>query len=186
MYDTCNWYILILIPQRVFLLFLFDGEQTVSSSLSVYGDTCAVVLDVFVSIVLSWFITCNLGIVRSSGEFRLLLFVVSLFVKFLAVFLCLLFGFFLFVFRLVFLSRFHGEFLGLDFFLGHFYLAVEAEAVSVAQEDMLVVISVPVLLQYGRNFIAGEVIGILFRMLDIVIIGDTAVFCNLLVVGTEE
>ena len=108
MYDTCNRYILILIPQRVFLLFLFDGEQTVSSSLSVYGDTCAVVLDVFVSIVFSRFITSNLGIVRSSGEFRLLLFVVSLFVKFLAVFLCLLFGFFLFVFRFVFLSLFHG------------------------------------------------------------------------------
>ena len=51
---------------------------------------------------------------------------------------------------------------------------------------MLVVISVPVLLQYGRDFIAGEIIGILFRMLDIVIIGDTSVLGHLLVIGTEE
>ena len=183
MYDTCNRHILVLVPQRILLFFLFDGHQTVGSRLSVHGDTVAVILTI---LIFCRFVSGNLGIVRSSRELGLLFLVVSLLVEFLSAFLGLFPGFLLGIFRSVFLGRFHGEFLSLDFFLGHFYLAVEAEAVSVTQEDMLVVISVPVLLQYGRDFIAGEIIGILFRMLDIVIIGDTSVLGHLLVIGTEE
>ena len=54
------------------------------------------------------------------------------------------------------------------------------------EEDVLVVVAIPVLLQHGRNFVGGETLGEELRMLDVVIIGDTSVLRHLLVIGAEE
>ena len=51
---------------------------------------------------------------------------------------------------------------------------------------MLVVQSVPVLFQNGRNFIGGKRFGVDFRMFDVIIVGNTAVLGHLLMIGTEE
>lgn len=51
---------------------------------------------------------------------------------------------------------------------------------------MLVVQSVPVLFQNGRNFIGGKRFSVDFRMLDVIIVGNTAVLGHLLMIGTEE
>ena len=54
------------------------------------------------------------------------------------------------------------------------------------KEDVLVVQSVPVLFQNGRNFVGGKRFGVDFRMLDVIIVGNTAVLGHLLMIGTEE
>ena len=86
----------------------------------------------------------------------------------------------------IFLGRSHSEFLGLYFFFGHLHLAAEAHVVAMGEEDVLVVVAIPVLLQDGWNFVCGKAFGKQFRMLDVVIVGDTSVFRHLLVVRTEE
>ena len=54
------------------------------------------------------------------------------------------------------------------------------------EEDVLIVVAIPVLLQHGRYFVGGETLGEKLRMLDVVIIGNTSVLRHLLVVGAEK
>ena len=63
----------------------------------------------------------------------------------------------LFLFIPLFL-RLHRKLLGLDLLLGHLHQAVETEVVTVTQEDMLVVVTVPVGREHRRNLSIGEVL----------------------------
>ena len=108
-------------------------------------------------------------------------------IKFLSFFLGLLHGFFLGIALGVVFGRFHGKLLCLDFFLGHAYFALETETIAMREEDVLVIISVPVLFEHGRNFALCETLLEEVWMLDIVIVGDTSILRYLLVErGKEE
>ena len=132
------------------------------------------------------FVSCNLGIVRTTHVFVLIRLVEGFLIKFLSFFLGLLHGFFLGIALGVVFGRFHGKLLCLDFFLSHAYFALETETIAMREEDVLVIISVPVLFEHGRNFALCETLLEEVWMLDIVIVGDTSILRYLLVERGEE
>ena len=87
---------------------------------------------------------------------------------------------------LFFLLRLLGELAGLDLLLGHRNLFVEADIITVTQEDVLVVVTVPVFLQYGRNLVLRITVSVRLGMGDVGIVGDTTVLGSLLVVCREQ
>ena len=127
---------------------------------------------------------CNLGVVGATGEG--LFPVVFVFVElptfahgFEAVVLFLLEGVVVFL-------RLDGKLAGFDFFLGHFHLPVEAEAITVGEEEVLVVVTVPVAFEHGGYFLGGIVVAEAFGVGDIVVVEDTSVLGDLLVIGGAE
>ena len=87
----------------------------------------------------------------------------------------------------VLLLRLHSKLLSLDFFLGHTYLAAEANVVAMGKEDVLVLVAVPVLLEYGWYLACGKVVVKTLRVLDVFVVGYAAILRNLLVnCGVDE
>ena len=76
--------------------------------------------------------------------------------------------------------------LGFYLFLRHLHFAAESHVVAMGEEDVLVVVTIPVLLQDGRDFVRSIIVCKQLWMLDVVIVGNTSVFGHLLVVRTEE
>ena len=54
------------------------------------------------------------------------------------------------------------------------------------EEHMLIIISIPILLQYGWNFLLAITIAERFWMRDVGIIGNTTILCDLLMIQRKE
>ena len=177
--ETGHRHIFVFHPRCVGRCFWSHGEQTVCCLLVERNAPCLVVGLCRVC----RFVTSNDGISWSAGKcsFHVLLVVIVT-----------AFGFgpaaraFFVACCLVFLFCLYGKFSCLDFFLGHLHLAVEAHAVAVAEEDVLVVIAVPVLLQHRGNFVFPVCIVEHLGIGNIPVICYTAVFGHLLMIGTEQ
>ena len=79
-----------------------------------------------------------------------------------------------------------GKFLCLAFLLRHGHLAVEADAVAVCEEDVLVVVAVPVVREDGGNLVLHEVVFERFGVCDVFVVSDATVLRLFLMVGAEE
>ena len=86
----------------------------------------------------------------------------------------------------LFLLWFHGELSGFQLLVSHLYFPVETNVISVTQEKMLVVVTVPVLWQDCRDFIFRIAVLERLWMSDIFVVGDTAILCRLLMTGREQ
>ena len=75
-----------------------------------------------------------------------------------------------------------GKTTGLDFLLGHWYLAIETDIISVGESSMKGISAIPVAAQQDGNFVLGICFGSSFRMGDIFVIGDAAILRQLQVV----
>ena len=184
--ETGDWHVLILEEEGVLGCFLLLCQKTVGCCLSVHCETSGVSLHHILVGFKGRFVSCNLGIVRTTHVFVLIRLVEGFLIKFLSFFLGLLHGFFLGIALGVVFGRFHGKLLCLDFFLGHAYFALETETIAMREEDVLVIISVPVFFEHGRNFALCETLLEEVWMLDIVIVGDTSILRYLLVERGEE
>ena len=116
----------------------------------------------------------------------LVLLVVCRLVKLLPVALRLAASSLLLLRSLVRLLGLDGKLTCLYLFRRHWHIAVEAHTVAVVEEDMLVVISVPVLLQHRGNLVGRKRLVEHLRMGDIRVVGDTSILRHLLMVGGKE
>ena len=178
--ETGHGHIFVFQPRSVFLCLALGCQQTVGSSLSVDGDSLSHVE----GIGLLGFGTGNFGIVRTAGKGGLLLQVV--FVELASFFSGLLLFLFAFLALGFFLLRGHSELLGFNLFVGHRNLAIESEVEAVGEEDVLVVVAVPVFLQHGRNLGTLETLVETLRMHDVFIVGDAAVLSDFLMICRHQ
>ena len=86
------------------------------------------------------------------------------------------------VLLVLFLGSFLGKLAGLDFLLRHLGIAVEADIVALAEEQVLRVVAVPVLAEHGGNLVLGECRLLALRVCDIQVVDDTSVLARLAVV----
>ena len=178
--ETGHWNILFLGPQSIFSQLLLRCEQAVCLSF-----TCN--LKPLLGLGLQRIcrlVACNAGIVRTTGKLLPLLtvFIKLLFIKVFVVALSLLTGF---TCLLVFLGC-HGKLLGRNLIFRHFDGTMEAKAVTMGKEQMLIVITVPISIEHRRNIWCGEALGEQLRVNDVVVIGDTTIFGHFLVIGRHQ
>ena len=100
----------------------------------------------------------------------------------LGFFLCLALGFGSFVLLL----RLHGKLACVDFVFRHRHFPAEAYAITLVEENLLVVVAVPVVAQKGGNFVLFERGVELFGMRDVIVVGDAAVLAYFLMVGISQ
>ena len=177
--ETCHWDILIFQPSCVLFCFLSSSDEAVSRILVTDLDAAVRLDRIFWSSC-----RCNLCIVWSARvrlrhlHILLINFHACIFSIFHSLFLCL---------ALIFLFlRGKGKLAGLDLFRSHWYLAVKAYAVALGEEDMLIVVTVPVLLQHRWNLRGGITLVERFGVRDVKIARDTTVLRHFLMKGIEE
>ena len=180
--EACDGHVFRLHPLFFLLLLLVDEAQTVCGCFAI--DCYASLASLFCfRFGLGRFGSSNLCALRTSA--RRCFFVAALvegaafFLRFAA---CLL----LLLVCLVLLHRLHCELACRNLLLRHLHLAAEAEVVAMGEEEVLVVVTVPVLLQDGRYLVGGEIVVEAVRMLDVFVVRDATVLRDLLTDGGEE
>ena len=180
-YKACHRHVFVFHPGRVLSRLLLLCHDAVGGALTVHGDALC---RLGILLVGSRLVARYLCVVGSSGKLRCLAegILVELLALLASLFPCLLLG----VLGGILLLRGHGKLLRLDLLVGHAHLSVESHIVPVVEEHVYAVVSVPVLLQHGRNLVLGIGVFEEFWVLDVVVVGDSAVLCRLLVQGREE
>ncbi len=180
MYETRHRHVFVFHPCRVGIACGVPGQETVCHCFSGNGDASAPVC------LFSFrFVACHLCAVRPPGE-SLAAAVELFFVKRLAVLLGLLPCLFLVSLGFVLPLRLYREFPRPYLVVGHLHLAVEPHVVAVAEENVEVVVAVPVPLQHCGYVAFAEIVLEYFRMRDIPVVGYSAVLGHLLVVCREQ
>ena len=164
--------VFVLEPHGVFLRLLLGCEQTVDGFLAIDFEPClrrgGVAWSGFVS---------NLGVVGSAAEGLGNFYVAVVFLTaFAGTLHCLILRFA----GSLLLGGFHRELLRLNLVVGHAHLTVEAEAVALREEEVLVVVSIPVALEHGGYLRVGVALIVHLGVGDVVVIGDTTVLGDLL------
>ena len=131
-----------------------------------------------------WRITSNDSIVRTTC--RTLLLIVSLLIKLLALCLCTATSLLFILLCFLCFLRFKSKLLCLNLLFRHRYFTEETEAITVIEEHMLIIISIPILLQNGWNLFFTITITEWLWMRDIGIIGNTTILSDLLMIQRKE
>ena len=88
--------------------------------------------------------------------------------------------------RLFLLCCLVGFFLRLDFLFGHGHLTIESHVIAVGEEEVLVVVAVPVRLEHGGNLVVAVALGVDFGVGYVVVGLYAAILGCLLVMHLEE
>ena len=149
--ETRHWHILIFQPCRILLGFVGYSDEAVSCVLVADFDAAVSLDGIF------WSCCCsNLSIIRSAGvslrNFNIVL------IYFFTNIFCFLHGFLLGLACIFLFLGCECKLTGLDLLRCHGHLAVEAYIITLGEEDVLIVVAVPVLLKHRGNLGRGKVL----------------------------